>query len=166
MPKGDVLGLECPCTPIVLRSWFTLPEVCLAGIVKHTVKSSNSVHSDEISRLICHYAANTQFSLLIRNTSEIATLQRHIQGIGALKFICADWVYTYESPMPPWDSVCKDQFSISSKYVDLRSHLARPCNSFDIASAEGNVVHLKTVSSFDVDATGGESPFSALSAES
>ena len=31
--------------------------------------------------------------------------------------------------------------------------MARPRNSFDIASTEGNVVHLKT------DATSGESPF-------
>ena len=75
------MGLECPFTPIVLWSWFTLPEVCLAGIVKHTVKSSNSVHSGEISRLFCHYAVNTQFSLLIRNTSEIATLQFISRGL-------------------------------------------------------------------------------------
>ena len=36
---------------------------------------------------------------------------------------------------------------------------ARPRNSFDIAGSEGNVVHLKTVSSSGADATGAESPF-------
>ena len=157
--KGRCDGAGLLCIPIVPRSWFTLPEVCHGVIVKRTVKSSNSVHCGEISRLLCHYVVNTQFSLLIGNTSEIATVQRHIKGIGALKFRCADWVYTDDLPMPPWDSVCKAEFSTSSKYVDFRSHLARLRNSFDIASSEGNVVHLNTVSGCDADATSGESPF-------
>ena len=91
--------------------------------------------------------------------TEIATLQRHIKGIVALKFRCADLVYTDDMPMPPWDSVCKAEFWTSSKYVDFRSHLVRPRNSFDIASFEGNVVHLKTVSGSGADVTSGESPF-------
>ena len=102
---------------------------------------------------------DTPFSFITGNTSEIATLQRHIKGIGALKFRCADWLHTDDLPMPPWDSVCKAEFWTSSKYVDFRSHLARHCNSFDIASSEGNVVHLKTVSGSGADATVGESPF-------
>ena len=84
--KGRCNGAGLLCIPIVLRSWFTPPEVCRAGIVKHTVKLSNSVHCGELSRLLCHYVVNTQLSLLIGNTSEIAKLQRHIKGIGALKF--------------------------------------------------------------------------------
>ena len=36
--------------------------------------------------------------------------------------------------------------------------MARPRNSFDIVSREGNVVHLKTVFGADVDAIGGEPP--------
>ena len=123
------------------------------------IKSSNFVHCGEISRLLCQYGVNTQFSLLIGNTSEIATLQRHIKGIGALKFRCADWVYADDLPMPPYDSVCKAKFWTSSKDVDFKSHLARPRVSFDIASSEGNVVLLKTVSGYGADATGGESPF-------
>ena len=102
---------------------------------------------------------NTQFSLPIGNTSEIATLERHIKESGALKFRRADWVYTDDLPMPPWDSVCKAELWTSSIYVDFRSYLARPRNSFDIASPEGNVVHLKTVSGSSADATCGESPF-------
>ena len=69
-------------------------------------------------------------------------------------------MYTDDLPMPPWDSVCKAEFWTSSTYVDFRSHLARPRNSFDIGSSEGNVVHLKTVSGSGgsgADATGGES---------
>ena len=102
---------------------------------------------------------NTRFSLLIGNASEIATLQRHIKGIGALKNRRADYVCIDDLPMPPWDSVCNAEFWTSSKDIDFRSHLARPHNSFDIASTEGNVVHLKTVSGFGADAAGGESPF-------
>ena len=61
--------------------------------------------------------------------------------------------------MPPCDYVCKAEFWKSSKYVDFRRHLARPRNSFDIASSEGNVVHLKTISGSGADTTGGGSPF-------
>ena len=57
------------------------------------------------------------------------------------------------------DSVCKAEFWTSSKYVDFRSHLATPRNSFDIASSEGNVVQLKIVFGSGADTTGGESPF-------
>ena len=39
------------------------------------------------------------------------------------------------------------------------TRLNRPRNSFDIASSEGNVVHLKTASGSGADAAGGESPF-------
>ena len=123
------------------------------------MKLSNSVDSGELSRLLCKHGVETLLSFLIGNTSEIATLQHHIKGIGALKFRCAGWVYIDDLPMPPWDSVCQAEFWTSSKYVDFRSHLARPRNSFDIASSEGNVVHLKTVSGSGADATGGESPF-------
>ena len=157
--EGRCDGAGLLCVLIVPRSWFTLSEVCRTGIVKSTVESSNSVHFGEISRLLCHYVVNTQFSLLIGNSSEIATLQRHIKGIGGLKFCCVAWVYTDDLPMPPWDSVCKAEFWTSSKYVDFRSHLARPRNSFDIASSEGNVVHLKTASGSHANATGGEPPF-------
>ena len=128
-------GAGLLCILIVVRSWFTHPAVCCVGIVKCTIKASNSVHCREISRLLCQYGVNTQFSLPIGNTSEIATLQRHIKGIGAPKFRCADWVYT-ELPMPPWDSVCKAEFWTSSKYVDFRSHLARPPNSFEVVNSE------------------------------
>ena len=123
------------------------------------MKSSNSVDSGQISRLLCLPGVDTQFSFVIGNTSEIAALQRYIKGIGALKFRCADWVYTDDLPMPPWDSVCKAEFWTSSKYVDFRSRLARPRNSCDIASSEGNVVHLKTIVGSGADATVGESPF-------
>ena len=155
--KCDVTGLLCILT--VQRSWFTHPAVCCAGILNCTIKSSNSVDSGEISRLRWKHGLDTQFFSITGNTSEIATLQRHIKGIGALKFRCACWVYTDDMPMPPWDSVCKAEFWTSSKYVDFRSHLARPRNTFDIASSEGNVVHLKTVSGSGADALGGESPF-------
>ena len=124
-----------------------------------TMKSSNSVDGGEISRLLCNYGVDIQFFFVIGNTSEIAILQRHIKGIGALKFRCADWVYADNLPIPHGDSVCKAEFWTSSKYVDFKSHLARPCNSFDIAISEGNVVHLKTICGSNADATGGESPF-------
>ena len=150
--RCDAAGLICIL--IGPRSWFTHPAVCCAGIVKCTIKSLNSVHS-----LLCQYGVNTQFSLLIGNTSEITTLRRHVKGIGALKFRCVDWVYIDDLPMPPGDFVCKAEFWTSSKYEDFRSHLARPRNSFDIASSEGNVVHLKTAFGSGADATGGESPF-------
>ena len=45
------------------------------------------------------------------------------------------------------------------KICRLQEPLARPRNSFDIASSEENVVHLKTVSGSGADATGGEFPF-------
>ena len=105
------------------------------------------------------HGVDTQFSFITGNTSEIATLQRHIKGIGASKFRCADLVCTDDLPMPRWDFVCKAEFWTSSKCVDSWSHLARPRNSFDIASSEGNVVHLKKVSAFGAYANGGESPF-------
>ena len=155
--KCDGAGLLCILT--VQRNWFTHPAVCCAGILNCTMKSSNSADSGEISRLRWKHGLDTQFFSTTGNTSEIATLQCHIKGIGALKFRCADRVYTDDRPMPPWDSVCKAEFWTSSKYVDFRSHLARPRNSFDIASSEGNVVHLKIVSGSGADATGGESPF-------
>ena len=138
--KGTCDGAGLLCITIVPRSWFTLPGVCRVGIVKHTVKSSNSFHCGEISGLLCHYVVNTQFFLLIGNTSEIATLQLHIKGIGAVKFRCADCVFPDDLPMPPWDSVCKAEFWTSGKYVDFRSHLATQRNFFDVASSEGNVV--------------------------
>ena len=118
--KGRCDGDGFLCVPIVPRSWFTLPEVCRTGIVKCTVESSNCVHCGEISRLLCHYVVNTQFSLLIAKNSEIATLQRHIKGIGALNFRCEDLVYTDDLPMPPWDFVCKAEFLTSSKYRNLQ----------------------------------------------
>ena len=155
--KCDGPGLLCILT--VHRSWFTHPAVCCAGILNCTMKSSNSADSGEISRLRWKHGLDTQFFSTTGNASEIATLQRHIKGIGALKFRFADWVYTDDMPMPPWDSVCKAEFWTSSEYADFRSHLARPRNSFDIARSEGNVVHLKTVSGSGADATGGESPF-------
>ena len=154
--KCDGAGLLCILA--VQRSWFTHPAVCCAGILNCTMKSSNSADSGEISRLRWKHGLDTQFFSTTGNTSEIATVQRHIKGIGALKFRCADWVYTNDMPMPPWDSVCKTEFWTCSKYVDFRSHLARPRNSFD-ASSEGNVVPLKTVSGSGADANGGESPF-------
>ena len=117
------------------------------------------VDSGKISRLRWKHGLDTQFFSVTGNTSEIATLQRHIKGIGALKSRYAEWVYTDDLPMPPWDCVCKAEFWTSSKYVDFRSHLAGPRNFFDIASSEGNVVHLKTVSGSGADASGGESPF-------
>ena len=157
--KGGCDGARLLCISIVPRSWFTLPEVCCPGIVKQTVKSSNSVQSGEILRLLCHYVVNAYFSLRRGNTSEIGTLQHYIKGIAALKFRCADLVYTDDLSMPPWDSVCKAEFYTSSKHVDFKSHLATPRNSFDIASSEVNVLHLKTASDSDADATGGESPF-------
>ena len=61
--------------------------------------------------------------------------------------------------MPPWDFVCNAEFWTSSKYVGFKSHLATPRNSFDIASSEGNVVYLKTISGSGACGTGGESPF-------
>ena len=94
-----------------------------------------------------------------RSWKDLTRLLFAIKGIGALDFRCADWVYTDDLPVPSWDSVCKAEFWTSSKYVDFRSHQARPRNSFDIASSEGNVVHLKTASGSGADATGGESPF-------
>ena len=139
--KGRCIGAGLLCILSSQRSLFTHPAVCCACILKWTMKSSNPVDSGERSRLLCHYGVDTQFSFVIGNTSEIATLQRHIKGTGVLKFRCADCVYTEDLPMPPWDSVCKAEFWTSSKYVDLRSHLARPRNSFDIATSEGNVVH-------------------------
>ena len=155
--KCDGAGLLCVLT--VQRSWFTHPAVCCASIPNCTMKSSNSANSGKISRLRWKHGLDTLFFSTTGNTSEIASLQRHIKGIGALKFRSADWVYIDDMPMPPWDSVCKAEFWPSSKYVDFRSHLARPRNSFDIASSEGNVVHLKAVSGCGADATGGESPF-------
>ena len=88
--KGTCDGAEFLSIPIVLRSWFTLPELCRTGIVKSTVESSNSVHCGEISRLSCHFVVNTSFSLLIGKTFEMATLQRHIKGVAALKFRCVE----------------------------------------------------------------------------
>ena len=79
-------------------------------MVKCTIKSSNSFHCGEISCLLCQYGVNTHFSLLMGNTSEIATLHRHIKGIGVPKFRCADWLYTDDLPMPPSDSICKAEF--------------------------------------------------------
>ena len=76
---------------------------------------------------------------------------------GTVGVLC--WVYTDDLPMPPCDSVCKAELWTSSKHVDFRSHLARPLNCCDIASSEGNVVHLKTASGYGADATRGESPF-------
>ena len=157
--NGKCDGAELLCILTVQRNWFTHPAVCCAGILNCTMKSSNSADRGEISRLKWKHGLDTQFFSTTGNTSKIATLQRHIKGIGALKFCCADWVYTDDMPMPPWDSVCKAEFWTSSKYVDFRSHLARPRNSFDIASSEGNVVHLKTISGSGADAIGGESPF-------
>ena len=78
------------CIVIVLRSSFTHPVVCCAGIVKCTIKSSNFVHCGELSRVFCQYGVNTQFFLLIGNTSEIAMLQCHVKGIGALQYRCVD----------------------------------------------------------------------------
>ena len=101
-----------------------------------------------------HFFGKTHFRPIID-----PHFDRHIKGIGALKFRCADWVYTDDLPMPPWGSVCKAELWTSSKYVDFKSHLARPRNSFDIASSEGNVVHLKTAYGSGADAAGGESPF-------
>ena len=98
--KGRCDGAGVLCILIVPRSWFTDPEVCCAGIVGCNIKSSNSFHCGEISRLFCQCGVNTQFSLLMGNTSEIA-LQRHIKGIGALKFHCAHWVYIDDLPTPP-----------------------------------------------------------------
>ena len=77
----DGAGLLCILT--INRNWFTHAEVCRAGILKCTMKSSNSVDIGEISRLLCQHGVDTPFSFLIGNTSEIATLQRHIKGIGA-----------------------------------------------------------------------------------
>ena len=106
-----------------------------------------------------------QFSLigiLLRpiseNASEIATLQRLIKGIGALKFRCADWVYSEESPMPLWDCVGKAEFWTSGRDINFRSHLSRPCNSFDVAGVEGNAVHLRAVGGTGADAGGAELP--------
>ena len=130
-----------------------------AGILKCTMKSSNFAYSGEISRLMWKHGVDTQFSFITGNTFEIAMLDRHIKGIGALKLRCADWLYTDDLCMPPRDFVCKAEFWTSSKYVDLRSHRVRPRNSFDIARFEGNVVHLQTASGFGADATGAESPF-------
>ena len=140
--KCDGVGLLCIRT--VQRSWFTHPAVRFAGIPKCTMKSWNSNDSGEILRLMWKHGPDTQFSFITASASEIATFQRHIKGIGALKFRCADWVYTDDLPMPPFGSVCKAEFSTSLKYVDFRSHVARPPNSFDVASSEANVVHLKT----------------------
>ena len=103
--KGGCDGAGLLCIVTVHRSSFTHPAICCADILKCTVKSSNSVDSGEIPRLLCNYGVDTQFSFILGNTSEIATLQRHIKGIGALKFRCADWVYTDDLPMPPSDSV-------------------------------------------------------------
>ena len=61
--------------------------------------------------------------------------------------------------MPSRDSVCKAEFWTSSKYVDFRSHLARPRNAFDISRSEGNVVHFETGFVSGANATGGDSPF-------
>ena len=157
--KGICDGVGLLCILTVERSWFTHPAKCYAGIVKCTMKSWNFVDSVQISRPLCKHGMHTQLSFVIGNTSEIATVLRHIKEIGALKFRCADWVYIDDLPMPPWHSVRKAKFWTSSKYIDFRSHLARPSNSFHIASSEGNVVHLKTVSGSSADATGGESPF-------
>ena len=158
--KGRCDGVALLCILTVQRSWFTHPAVCCAGILKCTMKSSNSADSGEILRLMWKHGVDTQLSFTIGNTCEIATLQRHIKGIGALKFRCADWVYTDDlpMPMPPWDSVCKAEFWTSSKYVHFRSHLARPRNSFSIVSSEGNVLHLKTISGCGADATCGDPP--------
>ena len=57
--KGRCEGGGSLCMPIIPRSWFTLPEVCRTSIVKCTVESSNSVHCEEILRLLCHYVVNT-----------------------------------------------------------------------------------------------------------
>ena len=142
--KCDGVGLLCILT--IQRSWFTHPAVCCACIMKCTIKSSNFADSGEISRLRWKHGLDTQFFSITGNRSEIAMLQRHIKEIGPLKFRRADWAYTDDLPMPPWDSVCKAEFWTSSKYVDFKSRLARPRNSFDVASSEGNVVHLNTVS--------------------
>ena len=155
--KCDGAGLFCILT--IQRSWFTHPAICRARILNCTMKSSNPAHSGEISRLRWKHGLDTQFFSIRGNTSEIATVQRRIKGIGAFKFRCADWVYIDDMPMPPSDSVCKAEFWTSSKYVDLRSHLAKPRNSFDIVSSEGNVVHLKIVSGSGADATGDGPPF-------
>ena len=120
--RSDKAGFLCIL--IVLRSWFTHHEVCCARIVKCTLKSLNSVHSGEISRLLCQYRVNRGFSLLIGKTSEIAALQHHIKGIGALKFRCADWVYSDHLPMSPSAVVCKAEFPTSSKNVDFGSYQA------------------------------------------
>ena len=101
-------GLLCIMTVMtVQRSWFTHPAVCCAGILKCAIKSSNSVHCGEISRLMCKHGVDTLFSFIIGNTSEIATLQHHIKGICALKFRRAEWVYSDDLPLPPWDTMCK-----------------------------------------------------------
>ena len=97
----------------------------------------SSVQCDEIARLLCHYGMNPQFSLLIGNTTEIATLQRHIKGIGALKFHYANWVYTHDLPMPLWHSIHMAEFWTSSKYVDFRSHLAKPRNFLSLLATTG-----------------------------
>ena len=85
--KCDGAGLLCILT--VQRSGFTHPAVCCEGIRKCIMKSAISVDSGEISGLLCKHGVDTQFSFIIGNTSEIATLQRHIKGIGALQFQCA-----------------------------------------------------------------------------
>ena len=79
--KGRCDGAGLLCILTVKRSWFTHPAVCCAGIVKCTMKSSNFVDSGEISRHLCNYGVDSQNSLVIGDTSEIATLQRHIKGI-------------------------------------------------------------------------------------
>ena len=85
--RCDGAGLLCILT--VQRSWFTHPAVHCARILKCTMISSNFVDSGEISRLLCRHVVDNQFSFLMGKASEIATLHRHIKGIGALKFRCA-----------------------------------------------------------------------------
>ena len=84
--KGRCDGAELLCIPTVQGSWFTHLAICCAGILKCTMKSSNSVDSGEISRVLYQHGMDTRFSFVIGNTSHIATLHRHIKAIGALKF--------------------------------------------------------------------------------
>ena len=101
--KCDGAGLLCILT--VQRGRFAHPAVCCAGLMNCIMKSLNSSDSGEISRLRWKHGLDTQFFSITGSTSEIATLQRHIKGIGAFKFSRADWVYNDDMLMPPWDSV-------------------------------------------------------------
>ena len=57
--NGRCDGAALLCIPMVAKSWFILPEVCRAGIMRRTFKSSKVVQCGEISRHLCHYVVNT-----------------------------------------------------------------------------------------------------------